>query len=91
MLFKNKKAKDINYYDIIPSQESMYLMFKFGFHKQMAQIPTSVSVDYELDFELLQKAFDIEKQKADHEKVEALIKKAEKLAKVEKPLMRVKD
>lgn len=65
MLSKKKKSTNITYYDIIPSQESMYLMFKFGFHKQMAQIPTSVSVDYELDFELLQKAFDIEIQRND--------------------------
>ena len=65
MLPRNKKTNEITYYDIIPSQESMYLMFKFGFHKQMAQIPTSVSVDYDLDFKLLQKAFDIEIQRND--------------------------
>ena len=40
-------------------------MFKFGLHKQMVQIPTSVAVDYELDFDLLQKAFDIEVQRND--------------------------
>lgn len=65
MLSNNKKSEKLNYYDIIPSQESMYLMFKFGFHKQMAQIPTSVSVDYDLDFDILQKAFDIEIQRND--------------------------
>lgn len=65
MLSKNKKSANINYYDLIPSQDAMYLMFKFGLHKQMSQIPTSVSVDYELDFDLLQKAFDIEIQRND--------------------------
>lgn len=55
----SKKATEAKLYDIIPSQDCMYLMYKFGIHKQMAQIPTSFTVKYDLDFELLQKAFDI--------------------------------
>ncbi len=53
------KKEAIRLYDIIPSQECMYLMYKFGLHKQMSQIPTSFTVKTELDFDLLQKAFDI--------------------------------
>ena len=36
------KKKEIPYklYDIIPSQETMYLMVKYSFHKQLTQIPT---------------------------------------------------
>lgn len=46
-------------YDIIPSQDGMYLMHKFSLHKQMAQIPTSFIIKAELDFEVLQKALNI--------------------------------
>lgn len=65
-MFRNKKdLSQYKLYDIVPSQEAMYLMYKFGLHKQMTQIPTSVTVDYELDFELLQKAFEIEIERND--------------------------
>ncbi len=52
-------------YDIIPSQNAMYLMYKFGIHKQQAQIPTSFSVDEDLDFAVLQRAFHIEIKRND--------------------------
>ncbi len=52
-------------YDIIPSQNAMYLMYKFGIHKQQAQIPTSFSVDEQLDFNILQRAFLIEIERND--------------------------
>lgn len=51
---KNEKL-----YDIIPSQDCMYLMHKFSLHKQMAQIPTSFMLGMKLDFEALQRALDI--------------------------------
>ena len=51
---KNEKL-----YDIIPSQDCMYLMHKFSLHKQMAQIPTSFLIGMQVDFELLQKALDM--------------------------------
>lgn len=60
MFGKKKDISKYKLYDIIPSQNAMYLMYKFGIHKQQAQIPCSVTVDYELKFDLLQKAFDIE-------------------------------
>lgn len=54
-----KKFRDKTLYDIIPSQDCMYLMYKYGLHKQMAQIPTSFTVRADLDFDVLQKAFNI--------------------------------
>ena len=53
------KKEKIEFYDIIPSQECMYLMYKFGLNKQMSQIPTSFTVKMDLDFDTLQKAFNI--------------------------------
>ncbi len=50
--------KNQTLYDIIPSQDCMYLMHKFSLHKQMAQIPTSFLIGMKVDFELLQKALD---------------------------------
>ncbi len=65
MIFnKNNIAQDM-LLDITPSQEAMYLMYKFGLHKQMAQIPTSFTIDSDLDFSILQQAFDIEIQRND--------------------------
>lgn len=46
-------------YDIIPSQDCMYLMHKFSVHKQMAQIPTSFTLKADLDLDILRKAFNI--------------------------------
>lgn len=56
-----KKEKTISYklYDIIPSQDAMYLMFKYGIHKNMSQIPTSFTIKADMDFTLLQKAFNV--------------------------------
>ncbi|MBO5937022.1 MAG: hypothetical protein J6Q79_05335 [Clostridia bacterium] len=52
-------------YDLIPSQQTMYLMFKYTFSKQISQIPTSFSIDKDMDFELLTKALNIEFQRND--------------------------
>ena len=57
------KRKDVSGYklrNLINSQNGMYLMYKFNIHKQHVQIPTSITVDSDFDFDLLQKAFDIE-------------------------------
>ncbi len=64
-MFSKKDLQKKELYDIIPSQEAMYLMYKFGLHKQMAQIPTSFTVPQDLDFDVLQKAFEIEIQRND--------------------------
>ena len=54
-----------NFYDLIPSQDTMYLMQKFTFHKQIVQIPTSFMVDMDVDFNVLTKALNIEIQRND--------------------------
>lgn len=54
-----KKADNIKYYDLIPSQQTMYLMVKYSFSKQLVQIPTSFTVSEILDFELLTKALNV--------------------------------
>ena len=60
-----KKEFPYKLYDLIPSQETMYLMFKYTFSKQISQIPTSFSVDKDLDFELMTKALNIEFERND--------------------------
>ena len=60
-------SKTIPYtlYDLIPSQQTMYLMFKYTFSKQISQIPTSFSIDKDIDFELMTKALNIEFERND--------------------------
>ncbi len=70
---KNEKL-----YDIIPSQDCMYLMHRFSLHKQMAQIPTSFTIGMELDFGVLQKALDIVIERNDCLRL-AFVKKGGKL------------
>ena len=60
-----KKNLPEKLYDLIPSQQSMYLMVKFSFSKQLVQIPISITVDLDLDFELLTKALNIEFERND--------------------------
>lgn len=62
---KKKQLPPYKLYDIIPSQETMYLMVKYSFHKQLTQVPTSFTLDTEIDFDRLQKAFDIELERND--------------------------
>ena len=56
-----KKEKNVpnKLYDLIPSQDAMYLMFKYGIHKNMSQIPSSFTIKTDMDFDILQKAFNI--------------------------------
>ncbi len=60
-----KKNVPFKLYDLIPSQESMYLMIKYSIHKQVLQIPTSVTVKADIDFSVLKKAFNIELSRND--------------------------
>lgn len=60
-----KKTTPEVLYDLIPSQQTMYLMFKYTFSKQISQIPTSFVVDKDMDFDLLTKALNIEFQRND--------------------------
>ena len=60
-------SKKIPYtlYDLIPSQETMHLMVKYSFKKQIVQIPCSFTAETEIDFDLMQKAFEIEIERND--------------------------
>lgn len=61
-----KKEFPYKLYDLIPSQQTMYLMFKYTFSKQISQIPTSFCLeDIDLDFDLLTKALNIEFERND--------------------------
>lgn len=73
-----KTREEKNLYDIIPSQDCMYLMHKFSLHKQMAQIPTSFVLDTELDFDVLQRAFELVIERNDSLRL-AFVKKGGKL------------
>lgn len=52
-------------YNLIPSQLSMYMMVKYSFSKQLVQVPTSFTIDKDLDFDLLTKALNIEFERND--------------------------
>ncbi len=53
------------FYDLIPSQDTMYLMQKYTLHKQIVQIPTAFMVDIDVDFNTLLKALNIEIERND--------------------------
>ena len=55
----------ITYYDLIPSQNSMYYMFKFSLHKNVMQIPSSITTDTRLDIDVLKQAMKIELDRND--------------------------
>ena len=52
-------------YPLIPSQETMYLLVKYSLHKNIVQVPTSITLEEKVDFELLQKALNIEIERND--------------------------
>ena len=60
-----EKANNAIMYDLIPSQNSMYYMFKFSLHKNVMQIPTSITTDTVLDTETLKRAMQIEIERND--------------------------
>lgn len=60
-----KKSFPEKLYNLIPSQQSMYLMVKFSFSKQLVQIPISINVDLDIDFDVLTKALNIEFERND--------------------------
>ena len=62
---KTKVPETQKLYDLIPSQQTMYMMVKYSFHKQLVQIPISFSVEKELDFGVLKQAFNIEIERND--------------------------
>lgn len=53
-------------YDLIPAQDMIQFMLKHSFfHKQVTQIPESMIVKKELDFDVMKKAFNIEIERND--------------------------
>lgn len=52
-------------YDLTPSQHLMHYLVAFSIHKQVTQLPTTVTVDEHLDFDLLKKALTIEIERND--------------------------
>lgn len=60
--------KKINFtaYNLIPPQEMIQFMLKYSFfHKQVTQIPESIILSKEIDFDLMKKAFNIEIERND--------------------------
>ncbi len=63
-------------YDLIPPQEMIQFMLKYSFfHKQVTQIPESITVTKEIDFKLMEKAFNIEIERNDCLRLRFLKKK----------------
>ena len=60
-----KKPLPSKVYDLIPSQQTMYMMVKYSFHKQLVQIPVSFTIDHKIDFGMLEKAFNLEIERND--------------------------
>ncbi|MBR0113082.1 MAG: hypothetical protein IJM02_04985 [Clostridia bacterium] len=59
-------SKDIKYYPFTPAQEMINFMLKYSFfHKQVIQIPASIVVKRKIDFDLMQKALEIEIERND--------------------------
>lgn len=52
-------------YGLTPSQQTMHYMLKYSLHKQVMQIPMSLTIDAELDFDTLQKALNEEIKRND--------------------------
>lgn len=53
-------------YDLIPPQEMIQFMLKYSFfHKQVTQIPESIVVTKEIDFDVMKKAVNIEIERND--------------------------
>lgn len=52
-------------YGLIPSQQNIYLLVKYSFHKQIVQIPSSFALNKDIDFDILTKAVNIEIERND--------------------------
>ena len=60
-----KKEITAPLYELTQSQQVMHYLVAFSIHKQVTQLPTTVTVDEQLDFDLLKKALAIEIQRND--------------------------
>ncbi|MEE1137970.1 MAG: condensation domain-containing protein [Acutalibacteraceae bacterium] len=60
------KRPECAVYELIPPQEMIQFMLKYSFfHKQVTQIPESIIVNKDIDFDLMEKAFNIEIERND--------------------------
>jgi len=60
------KKNIVGSYNLIPPQEMIQFMLKYSFfHKQVTQIPESIIVEKEIDFDVMKKAFNIEIERND--------------------------
>ena len=60
------KRPECAVYELIPPQEMIQFMLKYSFfHKQVTQIPESIIVSKDIDFDLMEKAFNIEIERND--------------------------
>lgn len=62
---KKTPVTDKPLYDLIPSQQTMYIMLKYSIHKEVTQIPATIGIGSKIDFDLLKKAFNIEIERND--------------------------
>lgn len=60
-----KKNIPAETYNIIPPQEMINFMLKYSLHKQVIQIPVSITVNKKVDFDILKKALNIEIERND--------------------------
>lgn len=54
------KNANITYHELTCSQQTVYYQFRFSLYKQVCQIPVFVSVNKQLDFDLMEQAVNIE-------------------------------
>ena len=60
------KRPECAVYELIPPQEMIQFMLKYSFfHKQVTQIPESIIINKDIDFDLMEKAFNIEIERND--------------------------
>lgn len=60
------KRPECAVYELIPPQEMIQFMLKYSFfHKQVTQIPESIIVNKDIDFDLMEKALNIEIERND--------------------------
>ena len=52
-------------YDLTPSQQNIYMLVTFSFHKEIVNVPASFAVNRDLDFDLLTKALNLEFERND--------------------------
>ena len=59
-------SNEKKYYPFTPAQEMIHFMLKYSFfHKQVIQIPASIVVKRKIDFDIMQKALEIEAERND--------------------------